>query len=325
MSIEQRETQNLGLRAAIAKVLYTLAERLDGVRPSEKGLRRAVAPIHIISDFNNDLSPVECEQKMRAIFERERVLYEAPHKINDIQPFNITDGAFQIYQLVNNQRCDGVPGIFVGVVDPGVGSKRRGIVVTTHEGYTFVGPDNGLFSPTLAILRVKAAYKINEQAFASSSVTFHGRDQFTPIAAGIATGKNPSSLPQLEYIDKVELVKKEFVDGQVVENDGYRNLKLWHKGIPTIEGRRAKKLTVLVPVLFRNRLLWSHFLSVPVVDKFEDVGIGQWLVYEGSSCKTPEDERGLIELAIRDRAGKDGAGGRLGANTGDILKLSWEF
>lgn len=325
MSIELGGRQKVGLRTAAARFLCAAAGRLDGVKPAENGIHRAVAPIHIISDFNNDLSPVECEQKMRSIFGREGVLYEAPHKINDIQPFNITDGAFQIYQLVNNQRCNRIPGIFVGVVDPGVGSKRRGIVVTTYEGYTFVGPDNGLFSPTLSTLTVNTAYEISEQAFARSSVTFHGRDQFSPIAAEIATGRDPSSLSQLKQIDQSELVSKEFVAGQVVENDGYGNLKLWHKGIPTIEGRRAKKLTVSAPVLFRDRLLWFHSLRIPVVDKFEDVAVGQWLVYEGSSCKTSGDERGLIELAIRDRAGKNGAGERLGVNTGYVLKLSWRF
>lgn len=317
MSIEQREIQNVGLNIAT-----------DGIRLAEGWLRRAVAPIHIVSDFNNGLSPGECEQKIWGIYYRAGVLYEAPIRVSDIQPINITDGAFQIYELVHNQRREGLPGIFVGVVDPGVGSERRGIVVTTNESYTFVGPDNGLFYPSLATLTVKAAYKIGDEAFADSSVTFHGRDQFTPIAADIATGKDPSILPQLERIDPRTLVRKEFIEGQVVHRDGYWNLKLWQKGVPIEEGQRAKKLIIPAPVLFRDRALWFHSLSIPVVEGIGDVPVGHWLALEGSSCGNApweEDKRGLVDLFIRDRTEKNGAGAKLGANTGDVLKLSWEF
>lgn len=287
-------------------------------------IRRAVAPIHIVTDFNNHLSPVECEQKIRAKYAQEGVLYEPPHTVNDITPFNITDGAFKIYQLVNNQLNEGRAGIFVGVVDPGVGSVRRGIVVTTEEGYTFVGPDNGIFSPTLASLKIAEAYKIDEKAFASSSVTFHGRDQFTPIAAEIAVGKNPNQLPQLVRIKPEELVKRGFADGQVVEADGYGNLKLWHRGIEIREGKTAKGLIVQKPVLFRGRQVWLQSINVPVAKTFEEVRVGQWLVYEGSSCITAES-KGLIELAIREGAGKNSAQARLGAGIGDVLRLTWRF
>lgn len=193
MSIEQRGIRSVGLRSATARILYAAASRLGGVRPIENPLQRAVAPIHIVSDFNDHRSHVECEQEVRAVFNVNGVLYEPPHVISDVEQFNITDGAFKIFQLVNNLRRHRDPGILVGVVDPGVGSGRRGTVVTTEEGYAFVGPDNGLFYPSLRTLTVKEAYQINPEAFRASSVTFHGRDQFTPIAAEIACGNNPQN------------------------------------------------------------------------------------------------------------------------------------
>lgn len=328
MGVEQREIQNVGWKVATAKVLYAVAGRLDGVRPIESQLRRAVAPIHIVNDFNDYRSHVECEQEVRTIFKANGVLYESPHIISDVEQFNVTDGAFKIFQLVSNLRRYKNPGIFVGVVDPGVGSDRRGIVVTTEEGYTFIGPNNGLFYPSLRTLTVKETYQINPEAFKASSVTFHGRDQFTPLAAEIACGKQPSALVQLEKIDPETLIKKEFLDGQVVETDGYPNIKIWQdkKGIPVNErGEKPKYLVVIPPRWVRQGLLWSSSLRISVADCFEDVAVGEWLVYEGSSGITPEDKKGLIEIAIRNGSGKNGAGTRLGVKIGDVLDLSWRW
>lgn len=72
-------------------------------------------------------------------------------------------------------------------------------------------------------------------------------------------------------------------------------------------------------------LVWLRSLRVPVARTFEDVKAGQWLVYEGSSCRSAQDNRGLIELAIREGKGKNSAKNRLGVDVGDVLKLSWRF
>lgn len=329
MKIEQGGMLNVGWRAATAQILYAVATRLDGARPVENELRRAVARIHIVNDFNDHRSPAECLQELGFIFDANGVQYESPCVISDVEQFNITDGAFKIFQLVSNLRRKKSPGIFVGVVDPGVGSDRRGIVVTTEEGYTFVGPDNGLFYPSLKTLTIKEAYQIKPDAFKASSVTFHGRDQFTPLAAEIACGKQPSALEQLEKTDQETLVKKEFIHGQVVEKDGYPNIKVWQdeQGIPTNErGERAKYLLVNTPRWVRQRgLIWTRSLRIPAVDCFEDVAIGEWLVCEGSSGRPPEDGKGLIDIAIRNGSGKNGAGNRLGVKIGDVLDLSWRW
>lgn len=328
MSIEQKGAQNLGLRAATAKLLYAAAERLDGVRPIEKGLRRAVAKIHIVNDFNDDRSPEQCNQVIDYIFEANGILYERPHIISDVEQFNITHGAFEIYDLVNNWRRLGRrPGIFVGVVDPTVGSNRRGIVVTTEEECTFIGPDNGLFSPVLKTLMIKHAYNIIPGAFKDSSVTFHGRDQFTPLAAEIASGGQVSALAHLEEIDPKTLIQRDFVDNQVVEVDGY-NVKIWRnkERIPrNNEGERARYATVNTPRWIRPGLLWSRRIKIPVGDRFTDVADGEWLILPGSSGIIGNEDSGPIEIAIRERFGKQGPAERLKIRVGDILNLSWEF
>jgi len=83
--------------------------------------------------------------------------------------------------------------IHVAVVDPGVGSARRPIVVSAGE-YFFVGPDNGLF--TYIYDRDFQAFHITASHFfrQPTSNTFHGRDIFAPIAAALSNGVDPASL-----------------------------------------------------------------------------------------------------------------------------------
>jgi hypothetical protein len=102
--------------------------------------------------------------------------------------------------------------IHVAVVDPGVGSNRRAILVETPRAF-FVGPDNGLLSlaaPTDAVTRL--IHLTNEAYFlALRSQTFHGRDVFAPVAAHLSRGIPPErfgnaisdmkrlTLPSVEY------------------------------------------------------------------------------------------------------------------------------
>ncbi|MDZ7828097.1 MAG: SAM-dependent chlorinase/fluorinase [Halofilum sp. (in: g-proteobacteria)] len=77
--------------------------------------------------------------------------------------------------------------VFVAVVDPGVGTDRRGIVVEV-DGYWFVGPDNGLLDVVTARAPEPGWWRI-ERSPSTDSATFHGRDLFAPVAAAIARGE----------------------------------------------------------------------------------------------------------------------------------------
>jgi S-adenosylmethionine hydrolase len=85
--------------------------------------------------------------------------------------------------------------IHVAVVDPGVGSARRPIVVSAGE-HVFVGPDNGLFTYIYDRERSFQAFQITASQYfrQPTSTTFHGRDVFAPVAAVLSTGVEPSSL-----------------------------------------------------------------------------------------------------------------------------------
>jgi hypothetical protein len=88
------------------------------------------------------------------------------------------------------------PAVHLAVVDPGVGTARRGVAVVTPRG-VLVGPDNGLLIPGADVLGgATAAYELREPAFQLPEVsrTFHGRDVFAPVAAHLCRGLDPARL-----------------------------------------------------------------------------------------------------------------------------------
>lgn len=111
---------------------------------------------------------------------------------HEIPPQDIESGAFTLLTCYRDFP-DGT--IHVAVVDPGVGSSRRAIVVRAGPRY-FVGPDNGLFSyiydrePLCEVFHATAT----EYFRPSPSSTFHGRDVFAPVAAALSKGVDPQAL-----------------------------------------------------------------------------------------------------------------------------------
>ncbi len=94
--------------------------------------------------------------------------------------------------------------VHLAVVDPGVGSHRRPLLITTSRA-SYVGPDNGLF--TFALEETSAEiFELDRPEFWLSSVsrTFHGRDIFAPVAAHVARGVPRHNLGRRIY-DPVRL------------------------------------------------------------------------------------------------------------------------
>ncbi|HKS50533.1 MAG TPA: SAM-dependent chlorinase/fluorinase [Pseudonocardiaceae bacterium] len=88
------------------------------------------------------------------------------------------------------------PAVHVAVVDPGVGTERRGIALVSGDA-VLVGPDNGLLLPASHTLGgVHAVYELADPAYLlpAVSATFHGRDVFAPAAAHLACGVSPDAL-----------------------------------------------------------------------------------------------------------------------------------
>lgn len=126
--------------------------------------------------------------------------------------------------------------VHLAVVDPGVGTKRRAIVLQTTSGAPMVGPDNGLlWLGSAALGGPAAAYEIkqDEVVLGEPSRTFHGRDIFAPTAAKIAAGLPPHevgpSIPLDEVVAlglQVARVDDDHVHGVVTGIDHFGNLQL---------------------------------------------------------------------------------------------------
>jgi S-adenosyl-L-methionine hydrolase (adenosine-forming) len=103
---------------------------------------------------------------------------------HDIEPQNVLSAAYVLLGTYNQFP----PGtVHLAVVDPGVGSIRRAIILRTDR-YYFVGPDNGLLS--LAAPESVEAFAIQPSSYLATEIsnTFHGRDIFAPVAAALAVG-----------------------------------------------------------------------------------------------------------------------------------------
>jgi len=108
---------------------------------------------------------------------------------HNIPDYDIWLGAYRLYQTANYWP---VGSVFVNVIDPGVGTQRKSVVLKTPEGRYFVGPDNGLFTliaerDGVAELR-EIDEKVNRLAGSSESYTFHGRDVYAYVGARLASG-----------------------------------------------------------------------------------------------------------------------------------------
>ena len=121
--------------------------------------------------------------------------------------------------------------IHVAVVDPGVGSERRPIVVRAG-GQFFVGPDNGIFTYIYDRERAHEVFHITSEEYfrPSPSTTFHGRDIFAPLAAALSTGVTPEDLgPLVRYPVRLkgslqpEVLENGDIRGRVIHVDRFGN------------------------------------------------------------------------------------------------------
>lgn len=114
-------------------------------------------------------------------------LYDLTH---EIPAYNIWEGAYRLEQTAGYWPKGTV---FVSVIDPGVGSERKSVVLKTKSGHYFVTPDNGTLTLVAASLGIEELREIDEKVNrlpgSGESYTFHGRDVYAYTAARLAAGK----------------------------------------------------------------------------------------------------------------------------------------
>lgn len=145
---------------------------------------------------------------------------------HDLPAHDVTAAA---YELAATYRYFPPGTIFVTVVDPGVGSTRRGIAVEAGD-WRFVAPDNGVLTMVLRETPAKKAVELTERRYARPTIsrTFEGRDRFAPAAAWLgkgiaitALGRPAHDLVELD-LPPLEETRNE-ISGAIVRIDRFGN------------------------------------------------------------------------------------------------------
>ncbi len=215
------------------------------------------------------------------------------HLSHHIPPGDVARAAFVLWQSAPFFP----PGsVFLVVVDPGVGTQRRGMLLEVH-GQRFVGPDNGVFSylltPQAAMWELRnPAYRLPQ-----TSTTFHGRDIFAPAAAHAALGAaghtfgppilDPVTLPP----PPCRFVAPNRVEGRILHADHFGNLITSLGRLrPRPQGWRLEPwLNQDAPRAVQvEGVVLPDGRRVPLVRTFADVPEGQVAALVGST--------GLVEI-----------------------------
>jgi S-adenosylmethionine hydrolase len=207
---------------------------------------------------------------------------------HQVTPFSIEEGA-RFLAGVTPYYPSGT--VFLVVVDPGVGTSRKAVIVKSKKGQYFVLPDNGLITPVIDRDGLDASREITNPSWmiqAAVSSTFHGRDIFSPAAAHLAAGWNftgaGAEVSQLVRITpKSSTTTEKGIDGEIIGlDDPFGSL------ITDIPGEEFKKLGYSlgdqVTVIINQKPL-----TVPYVKTFMDVPVGASLLYI--------DSRGRVGIA----------------------------
>ena len=208
---------------------------------------------------------------------------------HQVTPFSIEEGARFLYGVTPYYP----PGtIFLVVVDPGVGTSRKAVIVKSKRDQFFVLPDNGLVTPVLDRDGFDSAREIANPAWmiqAPVSSTFQGRDVFSPAAAHLAEGWDfaiagppVSQLVRLEI--KTAVVGENGVSGDIVAlDDPFGSL------ITNIPGEDLQKLGYVLGDKILVQLNQKP-ATLPYVRTFMDVPVGEPLLYV--------DSRGRVAVAV---------------------------
>jgi len=202
---------------------------------------------------------------------------------HDVAPGNVAEGAFALYTAAPHFPF----AIHVGVVDPGVGTSRRGLAVVS-EGAIFVGPDNGLLMPAARRAGIKDVRELSNPAFWRHPVhpTFHGRDVFAPVAAHLTLGAKVADLgPSVR--DPVDLdfgtpeATKDGVRADVIYVDHFGNVVT---NVPRADAEARWPFGATVRVEAGR-----HTFSAPFLRTYAMAGRGALLLTIGS--------HGFLEIA----------------------------
>ncbi len=250
-----------------------------------------VSVITLLSDFGlKDPYVAEMKGVILSIHPQARIV-DISH---EIEKFNIRMGAFVLASATPHFPAGS---IHLAVVDPGVGTKRRPIIVETERGF-YVGPDNGLLMLAAQKEGVGHVYPANNPRYMLPRVsrTFHGRDIFAPVAAHLARGRPPSEFgPEIhEYVVPEyakPCVRKGELLGEVLHIDGFGNVvsNISAEDLERMNMREGCSLRVKLDGKTLTPKFCSAYGEVPAKTPLAIIGSGYFLevsVNQGSASKT---------------------------------------
>lgn len=261
---------------------------VSGARAQSSAAQKPAAnpTIVFMTDFGtaNDAVAI-CKAVIISIVPDVRIM-DITHQVT---PFSIEEGARFFYGVSPYYPAGTV---FLGVVDPTVGTSRKAVIVKTKKGQYFVIPDNGLLTPVLDRDGFDGAREITNPDWMIGdkiSSTFHGRDIFSPAAAHLAAGEDWTlagpPVPELvRLVPKVAVVGEKGITGEIIGlDDPFGSL------ISDIRGDEFKKLGYAIGDPVTVALDGKPF-TAPYVKTFGAVPLGQPLLYI--------DSRGRVGLAV---------------------------
>ena len=208
-----------------------------------------------------------------------------------ITPGDIRGGALALTRAIQFLP----PGVVLAIVDPGVGTSRKALALETAAGFFFVGPDNGLLSPAVAMVGGALAIHAienREVMIEGPGHTFAGRDVFAPAAALLAAGEAtlPDLGPELDPGQVLPLmlplpkVEESVIHGEALWVDWYGNVQtnVGPEDLAAIGVREGESVEVSVGAI-------DHVGRY--VTTFGEVAMGELAVHV--------DSAGLIALAVR--------------------------
>jgi S-adenosyl-L-methionine hydrolase (adenosine-forming) len=262
--------------------LLLLGSFLSAEQPASKSPPTVV----FMTDFGTvDDSVALCKGVMYGITPNLRIV-DLTHQVT---PFSIPDGARFLFGATPYFPAGAV---FVAVIDPGVGSTRKPVVVKSKRGQFFVLPDNGLMTMVEDRDGIEGIREITNQDWmigARISSTFHGRDIFSPVGARVARGDDWTQVgPELKQLVRLDLKPAKLDDkglgGEVLALDGpYGNLvtNIGADDFLKLGYQRGEKIKVTIA---------DHEIEMPFVKTFSDVPLKQPLLFI--------DSRGRVSFAV---------------------------
>ncbi|MFA8033312.1 SAM hydrolase/SAM-dependent halogenase family protein [Helicobacter pylori] len=208
---------------------------------------------------------------------------------HEIPPYNIWEGAYRLYQTASYWPQGSV---FVSVIDPGVGTKRKSVVLKTKNGQYFISPDNGTLTLVAQTLGIDSVREIDEKANrlkgSEKSYTFHGRDVYAYTGARLASGaitfeqvgpELPAKVVEIPY-QKAKATKGEVKGNIPILDIQYGNV--WSNISDRLLNQAGIKRNDILCVTISKGSKKKYEGKMPYVASFGDVLEGQPLIYLNS-------------------------------------------